>query len=387
MKNRIVLVGVLTCVFLNCAGAMRAQAPVDASTPEAPVAPMNIAFRYGPQYFEQSLEDDPRYSRIGAMVDQGRCDIVLLDKTMNREAFYSTLNRKVDALAANGMDAYTTAIDFAAFSTAASHPVFQIHFRDQFGQEITWHFIVGEMVPHASPEVIFRTDSSGITFLYAPRRAAGIAGTSLTIGGRKHLPGSAQPNGALAAFYATDMTAGRILPGTDLWSVERSPADIYPMATWNLTAAGGQQRILAVKQRSDREAAVEQVDLNSPDALQVVLTVVRINGAYGLASLSFETHGNRLWIFFSPALPLPAHQVDDKTTVTFTINENEQANVASGELEVQRAVDAEHLFWRFETPSLARGVFFETGVNLIPSGGEQASCVNEGCSVPSNKQR
>jgi hypothetical protein len=246
--------------------------------------------------------------------------------------------------------------------------------------------VVGEMVAHASPEVIFRTDSSDVTFLYAPSRAAGIAGTKLIIAGRKYMSESTQPNDALGAFYAADMTIGQILPGTDLWSVESSPADIYPTALWNLGGNGGRQRILAVEQLSGTETAVDQIDLNDPDAPQVVLNVSRVNDCYGLSLISLQAHGNTLWIFFGPVLPLPARQIDDKTIVTFTVAENEQASIASGELQVQRAVDAEHLVWRFNTPDLARGASFQTGVNLILDGGEQANCANEDCSVHPQKQ-
>jgi hypothetical protein len=194
-------------------------------------------------------------------------------------------------------------------------------------------------------------------------------------------------NDALAAFYAADMTVGQILPGTDLWSVESSPADIYPTAIWNLGGDRGRQRILAVKQLSGTGTAVDQIDLNDPDAPQVVLNVSRVNDSYGLSSISFQAHGNTLWIFFGPVLPLPARRIDDKTIVTFTVAENEQATLASGEFQVQRAADAEHLLWRFDTPDLARGASFETGVNLILAGGEQANCTNEGCSVHSQKLR
>jgi hypothetical protein len=138
MKNRIVLAGILTFVFFCPANVMRAQIRGKVLTPVAPVLPMDINFRYVPQYFEQSFDDDPRYARIEALVDDGRCDVILFDKTMNLEAFYSTLNRKVEALAATGADAYTTPIDFVASSTEDSHRLFQIHLHDQFGQEITW---------------------------------------------------------------------------------------------------------------------------------------------------------------------------------------------------------------------------------------------------------
>jgi hypothetical protein len=168
--------------------------------------------------------------------------------------------------------------------------------------------VVGEIVPHASPRVIFRTDNSGMGFLYAPRRAPSADGTTLKIADREYPPESTQSDDVLAAFYATDMTVGQILSGTDLWAVERTPADIVQTAKWNV---GGD--------------------------------VVRVNDTYELRSLSFESHFNTLWIFFGPLLPLPAHEADDKRIVTFTVAENEQANIASGALEVQRAVDAEHV--------------------------------------------
>jgi hypothetical protein len=375
MKNRIISISFASCLFFGYATVMRAQVPATALTPEAPVLPMDIKFRHVPQYFKQSLTGDPRYARIEALVDEERCDIILLDKTTNREVLYSNLNRRVDALAGDGIDAHATPIDFAASSTDDSHPLFRFHFYDQFGQNVTWQFVAGDMVPPASPRVIFYTHS-GVTLLYAPRRAAAATGTILTIAGREYRPETTRSNDALAAFYATDMTIGAILPSMDLWNVESGPDDIVRAAKWTLSGSGGQRRILTVKQLSDTEAAIDQIDPNNPDVPQVVLNVVRANGTYGVSSLSLESHGNRLWIFFAPALPLPARQID-KTTVTFSVAENEQTNIASGELEVKRTFDAEHLSWRFDTPNSARGSTFETGVNLIPIPREQAKWMSE----------
>lgn len=380
MKNRIVSIGLLAYVFFCHAGTMHAQTPAKPSPPEAPVLPMEIKFRFVPQYFEQSFPDDPRYARIVALVDKGRCDVVLLDKTTNREAFYSTLDQKVRALAADGADAYTTPIDFTSSSTIDSYPLFVIRFHDRFGQELTWQFVAGELLPHASQEVISRADNSGIAFLYAPYRAVALPGTTLTIAARTYQPQSTPSNDELAAFYATDMTVSQILPGADLWRAENSPANPVPTAKWNLSSDGGRQRNLALEQVSDTKAEVDQSDLDDPDAPQIVLNLERVNDTYGLRSLSFKAHGNTLWIFFGPPLPLPAHQINDKTTVAFSVAENEQATVASGGLEVQRAVDAEQLLWRFDTPNSARGSTFITGVNLIPIPREQAKCVNEDCS-------
>jgi hypothetical protein len=338
---------------------------------------MNVEFRYVPQYLEESISDDPRYARIEALLDGDGCHVILLDKTTDREAFYSISKRRVDALAANGSDAYVTPIDFETSSPTGGSPAFLIHFQDQFSNEILWKFAVGEFVPHASPEVIFHTDNPG--FLYAPHRAPSADGTTLTIAGREYLPESRQSDNALGAFYATDMTLGQIMAGTDLWAVEDTLADTARAANWNLAGHGGRLRTLAVKELSATEASIEQFDVNDPDAPHVVLNVVRVNDAYELRSVSFESHFNTLWIFFGPELPFPAHQTHDKRIVTFTVAENELSNIASGTLEVQRAFDAEHVLWHFETPSFARGITLETDVNLVPGARIEANCIDKDC--------
>src|SRR6266436_8418475 len=134
MKKQIASITLMICGLLYKPSVIQAQAPVRALTSEAPILPMNVKFRYVPQYFVQSVEDDPRYARIAALVDEGRCEVLLLDKTMNRKIFYSTLSRKVDALKANGADAYETPIDFEAFTLGDSTPLFRIRFHDRIGQ-------------------------------------------------------------------------------------------------------------------------------------------------------------------------------------------------------------------------------------------------------------
>jgi hypothetical protein len=340
---------------------------------------MNVKFRYVPEYFVESIEDDPRYARIEALVDEGRCDVVLLDKTTNRRIFYSTSSSKVDALKTDGADAYATPIDLSSFTIGNSGPYFRIRLRDRIGQVIEWQFVPSQMVRHASPEVLSRADNSGISFFYAPRRAAAAVGTSLTIGDKEHIQEPRQSKDMLGTFYATDMTIGQILSGAERWSVESSPVNIAQTARWDLRGEGGKLRILAVKQLNDTEALIEQTEPDDPDAPEVVFNLVLSNGIYSLRSMSATTHRNTLWIFFGPELPLPEHRKDDKTTVTFTVAENEDASIASGRLEVRRVLDTEHLVWQFESPDLARNEVFEMGVNLISSDGEQAKCINEDC--------
>ena len=210
LRSGIVSIGFVTCLFFWNAGIVRAQLP------EAPLPPMNVEFRYVPQYLQESISDDPLYGRIEALLDENGCDVILLEKSTDREAFYSISKRRVDALAANGSDAYVTPIDFETSSPSDAPTTFLVHFQDRFGNEILWKFAVGEIVAHASPEVIFHTDNPGIGFLYVPRRAPSADSTTLTIAGRQYLPESRQSDDALGAFYTTNMTLEQILPSTDL---------------------------------------------------------------------------------------------------------------------------------------------------------------------------
>jgi hypothetical protein len=97
------------CVFFWNASVVRAQSP------EAPLLPMNVEFRYVPQYLEESISDDPLYARIEALLDENGCDVILLEKSTNREAFYSISKRRVDAQAGNGRGCVHHANQFYSF--------------------------------------------------------------------------------------------------------------------------------------------------------------------------------------------------------------------------------------------------------------------------------
>jgi len=69
MKKRIVSITLLICGLLYKPSVIQVQAPAGALTSSVPALPMNVKFRYVPQYLVQSVEDDPRYARIEALVD------------------------------------------------------------------------------------------------------------------------------------------------------------------------------------------------------------------------------------------------------------------------------------------------------------------------------
>src|SRR5260370_7520656 len=108
------------------------------------------------------------------------------------------------------------------------------------------------------------------------------------------------------------MTIGQILPGTQLWCVESGPVSLAEAAQWELRAEGGRRSMLAIKQLYDTGALIDQVELYDPDAPEVILTLVRSGDSYSLQLMSATAHGNTLWIFFAPTLPLPNPQTPYK---------------------------------------------------------------------------
>jgi hypothetical protein len=369
MKKLTVATAMLAWLLFCLAGPLRAQVPKPV-TSQAPIVPMEIEFRYVPQYFMQLIEDNARYSRIEALINDGQCEVILTDKTMNKRVFYANSQERIDALQANGAEAHLAPVEVGEFTTVGSRPIHRIRLQDTFGQEIQWQFVVGEVVPHARPEIMFQSNGSGLAWVYAPHRAAPAAGTAVTIAASQYQAQPSGPGGDYRAFYSSDTAVAQFVPATELWSVEKSPVSFVEAEKWDLRGEMGQKRLLVIKRISDQDASIEQIDLNDPDSADVLLDLDRSKAGYSLRSISITSHSNTLWIFFAPELPLGAHGMDDEMTATFTVAENELATIANGTVVVRRAMDAEHMVWQFDEPHSVRGEVFETGVNLIPSSSE-----------------
>jgi hypothetical protein len=305
MKKRTAAIVVLACSFFCLAGPAMAQAPRPA-TSQAPIVPMKIQFTYVSQYFMQLIDDDPRYSRIEALINDGQCEVILTDKTMNRRTFYANSKKRIDTLQANGAEAHVAAVEVGEVMNTDSNPTHRIRLKDSFGQDIQWQFVAGEVVPHARPEIMFQSDGSRLAWAYAPHRAAPAAGTSLTIGDRQYQAQPSEPGGDYRAFYSTDAAIAQFVPGTELWSVEKSPVSLAEAEKWDLRGEAGQERLLVIKRISDQDTSIEQIDPDDPDVANVLLDLDRSNGGYSLRSISITSHSNTLWIFFGPELPLAA---------------------------------------------------------------------------------
>ena len=102
-------ISILSMVSFCCGGGhLHAQSQPAESALQVPILPMEIKFRHATQYLYQAIPEDARYSEITALIDGENCEVILLDKTMNRRAFYSNSQKRIDVLQAHGVDAYRT---------------------------------------------------------------------------------------------------------------------------------------------------------------------------------------------------------------------------------------------------------------------------------------
>jgi len=188
--------------------------------------PLTVHVQFVPQYFVQLITNDPRYERIEALItnDPQRpwYEVILMDKTTGKRAFYCSSADEASSLNQAGMDAYYAPIEFTALKKTVLSPAYRIRLRDRYGQAITWRFIVNTAVAKGEMGFASPAEYTAVVVMYAQSWAAAATGTAITIGDRTEaangysrigLEGAAPCEG----FYAAGLTITEITPGIRLW--------------------------------------------------------------------------------------------------------------------------------------------------------------------------
>src|SRR5579862_6799189 len=235
MTNRLLRLSILACGLLCLTGTARSQIQSDQIIQYSlPVLPMTVRFRFVPQYFVQLIRDDPKYSRIEALIDNDptrpRYDIILADKTTGDRSIYSNSEETVNTLQRVGKTAYLSTIQFVASTQKGSISTYQIGLRDISGQQITWTFAVSPQGTKVQAGFMIRPNTSGLVLMGLDQRAAAMPGTTLVIGNAHHpvtntreSSGSQEETADSGTFYGTGLTVAEVLPGAELWSVDAFP--------------------------------------------------------------------------------------------------------------------------------------------------------------------
>jgi hypothetical protein len=128
MANRALRFFFLACGIVCLTAIMGSQAQSDEAIPSSlPVVQMNVQFRLVPQYFVQRIDDDPKYSRIEALIDNDPSrpwyEIILADMTTG-DRIYSNSAETVNTLQHVGKTAFRCLIQFAVSTQPDSIPTF-----------------------------------------------------------------------------------------------------------------------------------------------------------------------------------------------------------------------------------------------------------------------
>ena len=373
----------LTLGFLLVCGARPVKAQetsANKSSAALPVIPITVRFRTVPLYFRESLAGGSRYSSIEALVDNQQSEpwieIVLTEKATATSLHYCNLQRSVASMTERGEEAYFAPIEFHSMQDANAKRVFTFHFADNAGESVEWRVIVDSASSGAGSKsgIIPQPDRYGFVLASGTGNAAVAGGGVLRIGNANDASAHADEPKNLSdkkILYATDVILAEMQPGTEIWSVDSSPANFQDQGQWVLRSSGGRKRLLTIEHASADEILIKQEDPGFPDSANAQLDVLRINDNLALHSVTFAAHGHKFRISFEPALSLPAPLTTDKSDVNFSIDEDGHSNVASGRASVARAVEAEHVTWRLDAPDWAKAQTFETGVNVLSFGSVQ----------------
>lgn len=375
MTGRLLRLSILVCGVVCLTANVRSQARSDQTIQSSlPILPMNVRFRFVPQYFVQLIRDDPKYSRIEALIDNDpnrpSYEIILADKTTGNRIIYSNSEETVNMLQRVGKTAFQAVIQFAVSAQTNSISTYHIGLRDVSGQQIIWNFVVSPKTTDVQAGFLSRPNTTGFVLMGMKRRAAAMPGTTLIIG-NAHYPvistrestGVQEETANSGTFYGTGLTVAEIMPGAELWSVDASPDALKADEKWILHTTGGEKRVLTIENVRDDQVIIDQVDQNR--SLHVRLDVRRLHDNLLLSSLLVMSQSHSFQISFTPELPFPAPDLNDTTKVSFVVSEDGQTDIAHGNLLARRRFNDENVDWKFDTPGWARARLIETGASVL----------------------
>jgi hypothetical protein len=368
-------------LFICRIGPVKAQdTNPNGSSAVFPVIPMTVRFRTVPLYFRESLTEDSPYSRIEALVDNRQSEpwieVVLRERSTASSVHYSNAQRSVASMTERGEEAYFAPIEFHSLQDANARRVFTFQFADNAGESIEWRVVLDSASPgpHSKAGVIPQSDRFGFVLASGMRSATVASGSVLRIRNANDTSAPADELKNLPdteILYATDVILAEIQPGTEIWNVDSSPAQLQDQGQWVLRSSGGRKRLLTIEHASADEILIKQEDPGYPDSASAELDVQRTDGDLALRSVTFAAQGHQFRISFDPGLSLPVPLTTDASDANFSIDEDGHRNVASGRASVVRAVEAEHVTWRLDAPAWAKADTFETGVNILSFGSVQ----------------
>jgi hypothetical protein len=241
-------------------GSARAQdTNANRSSAVFPVMPMTIAFRSASLYFRESFAEDSPYSSIEGLVNNQQSEpwieVVLTERSSGNRVHYCDMQRIVASMTERGEESYFVPIEFHSVQDANSKRVFTFQFADNAGESVEWRVALDSAPTGADSKagIIPQPDRFGFALTSGTRSAAVVTGSSLRIGNANDASARAEEPKKLPdteILYATDVILAEIQPGTEIWNVDSSPAQLQEQEQWVLRSSGGRKRLLTIEHAS-----------------------------------------------------------------------------------------------------------------------------------------
>jgi hypothetical protein len=201
-------------------------------------------------------------------------------------------------------------------------------------------------------------------------RAAAMRGTTLSIGNAlypvtsmRELTGVQEGPADSGTFSGTGLTVAGIMPGAELWFADSLPDAFKAEEKGILHTSGGEKRVLTIESVRADHVVINQVDQDR--SLQVRLDVRRLHDNLLLSSISVTRLSHDFRVSFTPEPPFPAPGLNDATKVNFVVSEDNQTDIAHGNLLARRRFNEENIEWKFDAPDWARARLKETRASVL----------------------
>jgi hypothetical protein len=341
-----------------------------------PIAPFIMEYQHGNLYFTQTIDDNPDYTRIDALLQDGPLPVhqaSLTEKEGSRVVYYTNSEARARFLEASGKTAHVTPVDYKVEKSLGEQSKYTITFKDKKGRLIRWLFI-----PSADPDESKNGTAQmpqPLKMIYWVKAVMAGEGTAVQIDNTtsraRELPDLSNPPWytAYSGNIFIDAIIGGPVSGSQNWQVKTAPTVIAEGAKWILTDGQNNTRQLKVVAKRGNEITIQEVEVNPSVSAPMTLVMKETPEGLSLSSSSFSDGTRSLRLTFTPALNIAGvSRSGKKSSVSFQMDIGSEGKVIEGVLEAERKGDSVELTGRPNSPEGAKKIVLKSNVTLSEAG-------------------
>jgi len=378
------------------------SAPASSSTPNSQqesakaaavpmaIVPFILEYQHASLYFRQSINDNPDYTGISAVILEGSQplqQVALVEKRGTQVVYYTNSQARGDFLTASGKTSYVTPVEYKVESSLGEQSTYTIAFKDRQGRAIRWVFIPSSDPSEGWPGVALLAEP--LKLLYWGKGVMAGEGTAVHIDNMtsfaKEEPEMSNPPWytAYAGNIFVDAIIAGPISGTKVWQVKTAPQTIGVGAKWVLADERNNSRQLNVIAKQGKEVTIQEVEVKGSLSPPMTLYMKETPDGLSLRSLAFTDGTRALRFTFEPELDIAGlTRSGKKTSVAFQLDIGDKSKVIEGVLEAERKGDIVELIGHPNSPEGAKPVTLRSKITLNGAGYRVESLNNVSADLP-----